>query len=91
MSGLEELRIVNAALALATLGAWLVRFNYRWADFLPGRRIVWVGISLLLGAVAYGSAESYVLGAPIGARSVFVSVALAVLLTGLWRSRDDES
>lgn len=88
---IEELRLVNAALALVTLGAWLIRFNYRWAEFLPGRRIVWVGISLLLLAAAYGSAESYVMGAPIGARSIFVAVALLVLLAGLWRSRDDFS
>ncbi|MGH3812686.1 MAG: hypothetical protein ACRDUV_09560, partial [Pseudonocardiaceae bacterium] len=65
------------------------RINRVWEIRSHGQRTVRVGFVALLLTAAYGAAESYAQHAPVGARTLLVTTACAVILTGLWRQRHD--
>jgi hypothetical protein len=86
----EWLRLVNAALALSCAGTYGVRINFTWARLTTGVRILRCGIFALFLASAAASAGAYLSGFPVGAWVPLTTIALVVILYGLWHGRNDD-
>lgn len=86
---LELIRVANVALSVIAAAAFFVRINDVWSTNKNSGRTLRLGIFALIVAVAYGSAEAFIQGAPLGARVPLVAVATLLILAGLWLSRND--
>ena len=84
----ETLRLVNVVLAAIALVTYAIRINNVWEHRTKGQRTIRVGFIALLLSVAYGSAESWAQQAPVGFRSVLLTIACLIVLLGLWRVRN---
>lgn len=80
---LITLRAINVAVTIFTAAGLAVVYNADWHRLATGLRIVVGGEVLLLLAGAYGSAEQLHQDAPAGWRTLLVTVACLVILTGL--------
>lgn len=84
---LETLRAANVAVTILTAAALAVRANYDWATLSPGWRITIVGLVFLIAVLAFGSFEAHQQRAPVGYRTLGVTIACLIVLVGLWVTR----
>lgn len=80
---LETLRAINVALTFFAAAGLGMRLNDDWRHLTRPRRVIYTGGVLFPVVGAYGSAEAYLQGAPVGVRTPLVTLACAVVLAGL--------
>ena len=85
----EWLRLLNVVLGFTAAAAFLVRANDALARLRAAgvSRVTLIGVQVLLVAIAVGSAVAYVRHVPPTGTAPLVTLGLALVLTGLWRSR----
>ena len=80
---LETLRAINVALTFFAAAGLGMRLNDDWRYLTRARRVIYTGGVMFPTVGAYGSAEAFLQGAPVGYRTPMVTAACLVVLVGL--------